>query len=111
MKILLVEDQRQLGQILKRHFSREGYVVTWVRRYAAAQEAFCTAQPDVIILDLTLPDGDGLDLLRQWRRADAKTPVLILSARNSVQDRIDGLDIGADDYLPKPFSVNELTAR
>src|SRR5947199_3971444 len=66
---------------------------------------------DVVVLDLGLPDGDGLDLLRSWRRNGFNLPVLILSARDGVEDRIKGLDIGADDYLPKPFSLEELQAR
>ena len=66
---------------------------------------------DVIVLDLGLPDGDGLDLLREWRKAGFNEPVLILSARDTVEDRITGLDHGADDYLPKPFSLEELMAR
>jgi DNA-binding response OmpR family regulator len=66
---------------------------------------------DAVILDLTLPDGDGIDLLREWRKSGFTEPVLILSARDTVEDRIKGLDVGADDYLPKPFSLEELLAR
>ena len=85
--------------------------MTWVRTCAAARDALCEANHDAIILDLSLPDGDGLDLLKQWRRSAFNEPVLILSAREAVQDRIKGLDLGADDYLSKPFSLEELLAR
>lgn len=78
---------------------------------AEARDALCETHYDGIILDLGLPDGDGLDLLREWRKTGFNEPVLILSARDTVQDRIRGLDLGADDYLPKPFSLEELLAR
>src|SRR5207244_5845867 len=78
---------------------------------AAARDALCETSFDAIVLDLGLPDGDGLELLRQWRRSGFNEPVIILSARDAVQDRIKGLDFGADDYLPKPFSLQELLAR
>src|SRR6202011_5091318 len=71
----------------------------------------CESSHDAIILDLVLPDGDGIDLLRQWRKSGFNEPILILSARDAVQDRIKGLDLGADDYLSKPFSLEELLAR
>ena len=78
---------------------------------AAARDALAESPYDAIVLDLGLPDEDGLDLLRQWRASGFEEPVLILSARDSVDDRIRGLNLGADDYLPKPFSVDELVAR
>ncbi len=87
------------------------YSVTWVRSCGEARDALCESHHDAIILDLGLPDGDGLDLLKQWRRAGFNEPVLILSAREAVEDRVKGLDIGADDYLSKPFSIEELLAR
>lgn len=87
------------------------YVVTWVRSCREARDALCDSNHDAIILDLSLPDGDGLELLKQWRKAGFNEPILILSARDAVQDRIKGLDLGADDYLPKPFSLEELLAR
>lgn len=76
-----------------------------------ASDALCTTSYGAVILDLGLPDGDGLELLKQWRKAGFTVPVLILSARDAVQDRITGLNLGADDYLPKPFSLEELLAR
>ena len=111
MKILIVEDQRRLGQFLKKGLTEHAYTTTWVQTCAAARDALCETHYDTIILDLGLPDGDGLDLLREWRRGGFNEPVLILSARDSVQDRIKGLDLGADDYLAKPFSLEELLAR
>lgn len=111
MKILIVEDQRRLGQFLKKSLSERAYTVTWVQTCAEARDALCETHYDVIVLDLSLPDGDGLSLLQEWRKGGFNEPVLILSARDAVQDRIKGLDVGADDYLPKPFSLEELHAR
>ncbi|MSU48706.1 MAG: response regulator transcription factor [Opitutus sp.] len=111
MKILIVEDQRRLGQFLKKGLAERSYTATWVQTCREARDALCETSYDVIILDLGLPDGDGLDLLQEWRRGGFNEPVLILSARDSVQDRIKGLDFGADDYLAKPFSFEELLAR
>jgi DNA-binding response OmpR family regulator len=78
---------------------------------AAALDALCQTSYDGIVLDVGLPDGNGLDLLRRWREAGFNEPILVLSARDSVQDRIKGLNLGADDYLSKPFSMEELVAR
>ncbi len=111
VKILIVEDQRRLGQFLKRSLTERAYTVTWVQTCAEARDALCETNYDVIILDLGLPDGDGLDLLKEWRKGGFQEPVLILSARDAVDDRIKGLDVGADDYLAKPFSLEELLAR
>jgi len=111
MKILVIEDQDRLGRFLQQGLSECSYTVTWVRTCADASDALADTAFDAIVLDLGLPDGDGLDLLRSWRAAGFKEPVLILSARDGVQDRVKGLDIGADDYLPKPFSLEELLAR
>lgn len=110
MKILIVEDQQRLGRFLKQGLSECAYTVCWVGTCREARDALADTNYDVIILDLGLPDGDGLHLLSEWRRAGFNEAVLILSARNSVEDRIKGLDIGADDYLPKPFSFDELLA-
>jgi DNA-binding response OmpR family regulator len=111
VKILIVEDQPRLGQFLKKGMTESGYTASWVRTCSAARDALCETGYDVIILDIGLPDGDGLELLREWRRSAFNEPVLILSARDAVQDRIKGLDLGADDYLAKPFSLEELLAR
>jgi DNA-binding response OmpR family regulator len=111
MKALIVEDQSRLGQFLKQGLTESAYTVTWVASCAEARNSLCETAYDVIVLDLGLPDGDGLDLLKEWRKSGFNEPVLILSARNAVEDRIKGLDLGADDYLPKPFSLEELQAR
>jgi DNA-binding response OmpR family regulator len=111
VKVLIVEDQERLAQLLKQGLTERSYTVAWARSCAAARDALCETSYDLIILDLGLPDGDGLDLLREWRKSGFKEPVLILSARDAVQDRVKGLDLGADDYLSKPFSLEELLAR
>jgi DNA-binding response OmpR family regulator len=111
MKILIVEDQRKLATLLKQGLMEAGYTVGHAATCGAARDALCETSYDSIVLDLGLPDGDGLDLLHQWRKSGFNEPVIILSARDAVQDRIKGLDIGADDYLSKPFSLGELLAR
>jgi DNA-binding response OmpR family regulator len=111
MKVLVVEDQAKLGTFLKRGLTEQGWTATWAQTAAAAQDALCETKYDVIVLDLMLPDRDGIELLREWRKYGFNEPVLILSARNAVKDRILGLEVGADDYLPKPFSLEELVAR
>jgi DNA-binding response OmpR family regulator len=111
MKILVVEDQRRLGALLKQGLTEAGYTVSHANSCSAARDALCESSYGAIVLDLGLPDGDGLDLLQQWRKSGFNEPVIILSARDTLQDRIKGLDIGADDYLPKPFSMQELLAR
>ena len=111
MKVLIVEDQQRLGSFLEQGLKECAYTVTWVQSCASARDALADSAYDVILLDLGLPDGDGIDLLRQWRSNGFNEPVLILSARDTVADRIKGLDVGADDYLPKPFSFEELLAR
>jgi DNA-binding response OmpR family regulator len=111
MKVLIVEDQKSLAQLLKQGLTERAYTVKAARSCAEARDALCESSYDLIILDLGLPDGDGLELLRQWRQSGFKEPVLILSARDAVEDRVKGLDLGADDYLSKPFSMEELLAR
>jgi DNA-binding response OmpR family regulator len=111
VKILIVEDQRRIGQFLKKGLTEQAHTATWVQTCREARDALCETSYDVIVLDLGLPDGDGLDLLREWRRGGFNEPVLILSARDAVEDRIKGLDLGADDYLSKPFSLEEVLAR
>ena len=110
MKILIVEDQAKLGAFLRQSLIECSYTVTVVGSCAAANDAISESCYDVVVLDLNLPDGDGLNLLTAWRAAGFTEPVLILSARDAVEDRIKGLDLGADDYLSKPFSVQELLA-
>lgn len=111
MKVLIVEDEKKLGQFIERALVEQSHTAHWVGTCKAARDALADSAYDAIVLDLGLPDGDGLDLLREWRAADFDEPVLILSARDAVADRIRGLNLGADDYLAKPFSMEELIAR
>lgn len=111
MKVLIVEDQQPLSEALRQGLSERSYTVLTARTCGEARDRLCESAYDLIILDLGLPDGDGLDLLREWRQNGFKEPVLVLSARDSVRDRVVGLDRGADDYLSKPFSMEELLAR
>jgi two-component system copper resistance phosphate regulon response regulator CusR/two-component system response regulator QseB len=101
----------RLGQFLKQGLSEQAHTVTLVPTCRAANDALVETKYDLIVLDLSLPDGDGIDLVRDWRASGLNEPVLILSARDSLEDRIKGLDVGADDYLPKPFSLEELLAK
>ena len=111
MKILIVEDENSMGSFLAKELEAIAYATTWVQSCDAATNALVNSPHDAIILDIGLPDGDGLSLLRQWRASGFNEPVIILSARDAVQDRVSGLNIGADDYLAKPFSFEELVAR
>lgn len=111
MKILLVEDDYKMGRMTELGLHQASFVVTWARCMKEAEEVFEEQVFDLIVLDLGLPDGDGLDLLSRWRAQGYLEPVIILSARDSVSDRVSGLEGGADDYLPKPFSMEELVAR
>ena len=108
---MVVEDEERLGHFLKQGLSEHAHIVRWVTSCAAANDALAETNYDLIVLDLGLPDGDGLELVREWRAAGFTEPVLILSARDSREDRVKGLDVGADDYLPKPFGMDELLAR
>jgi DNA-binding response OmpR family regulator len=111
MNILIVEDQARVGRFVEKALSEQSYTPILAGSCAAAREIAAGATFSAVVLDLGLPDGDGLDLLREWRAAGLEHPVLILSARDAIADRIKGLNLGADDYLPKPFSVDELVAR
>jgi two-component system response regulator TctD len=111
MRILLVEDDASMRSTLERTLGRRGFVVTSCADGRLVLDAWQREQPDVVMLDLSLPGLDGLDVLQQARAAGLATPVLILTARGTVGDRILGLNTGADDYLPKPFDLDELEAR
>jgi two-component system, OmpR family, response regulator QseB len=109
--IILVEDDLQLGAAIQRALDRLSYTVTWLTDGTSAVAAMHEHAADLVLLDLGLPGKDGLDVLLEARRADIRTPVLILTARDAVQARVHGLDAGADDYLTKPFHLDELGAR
>lgn len=111
MRILLVEDDRVIATAIREQAESEGHSVDWAARLDAADDALATAQFDLILLDLMLPDGRGLPYLRALRAKGAKTPVIIMTALDQVSDRIEGLNAGADDYLVKPFDLSELSAR
>jgi DNA-binding response OmpR family regulator len=111
MRILIVEDDAKVGPFIVRELQEANYSATLVASCLAAQNALAESTYDAVVLDIGLPDGDGLHLLRQWRGSGFNEPVLILSARDAVQDRVRGLNLGADDYLAKPFSIDELLAR
>jgi two-component system, OmpR family, response regulator TctD len=111
MKVLLVEDDPTMRSTLERALSRRGLQVDSCGDGARALTAWRDGAPDVVVLDLTLPGLDGLEVLAQARQAGIDTPVLILTARGTVGDRVIGLNTGADDYLPKPFDLDELVAR
>lgn len=111
MKVLLLEDDLDLGNGVRVALLNEGMEVVWVRRIADAARSLESDACDLVLLDLGLPDGDGLALLTRLRREKRRTPVLILSARDALDDRLMGLDNGADDYLVKPFALAELLSR
>jgi DNA-binding response OmpR family regulator len=111
MRVLLVEDDTMIAQGLKTALRQDGYAVDWVQDGRSADEALRTPGFDIVLLDLGLPDRSGLDILRGLRQRGAATPVIILTARDDVRDRIAGLDAGADDYIVKPFDLDELAAR
>jgi two-component system response regulator QseB len=111
MRILLIEDDQMLGKAVKNALASSYDVVDWMTDFDSAQSALKTAEFDVVLLDINLPDGSGLELLKNLRLKKSKTPVIILTARDAVLQRVEGLDLGADDYLPKPFDLDELLAR
>ncbi len=111
MRLLVIEDETRLVEVLQSALGRAGFVVDAVETAADAREALAHVAYDAAILDLGLPDGDGLEILAEARRAGRNIPALILTARDTVEDRVRGLDAGADDYLIKPFAMTELIAR
>ena len=111
MRLLVVEDDAMIGNGIRTGLRQEGYTVDWVRDGAAAELATAATAYDAILLDLGLPGKTGLELLAHWRKQQNPVPVLIVTARDAVADRVRGLDTGADDYLVKPFDLDELAAR
>jgi two-component system, OmpR family, response regulator QseB len=111
MRLLLVEDDRMIGDTLRAALRMEGHAVDWVRHAAAAESTLASERFDLVLLDLGLPQGNGLDVLRGLRARGDATPVIVLTARDGPGDRVAGLDAGADDYLVKPFELDELGAR
>ncbi|MCL1476320.1 response regulator transcription factor [Marinobacter sp. M3C] len=111
MRVLLVEDTAGLGEAVRDQISEDGHAVDWVQSLAFADTSVKTTPYNLILLDLMLPDGHGFDFLKKLRATGDTTPVIILTARDQVSDRIAGLNAGADDYLVKPFDLSELSAR
>ena len=111
MRLLLVEDEDRIASFVQKGLAAHGYTVERVATGAEASGRAASREFDLLILDLGLPDADGRDVLKGWRARGIQTPVLILSARGEVRDRVDGLELGADDYLTKPFAFDELLAR
>jgi DNA-binding response OmpR family regulator len=111
MRVLLVEDNVELSGLVTANLRRSGFAVDQARLLEEAQAALATTRYDIILLDLRLPDGDGFDLIRNLRRVKDSTPIIVLTARDRLNDRVDGLNLGADDYLVKPFAHEELLAR
>lgn len=111
MLILLVEDDRSLSQALQTALQKQGYSVNTIASGTAALHVIDVETPDIVILDLGLPDMDGIDVLKRAREHHSDLPILLLTARSDLDDKISGLDSGADDYLAKPFEMSELFAR
>jgi two-component system, OmpR family, response regulator MprA len=111
VRILVVDDDRSVRDALRRALTLAGYEVEGVEDGKQALSRLSTSAPDAVVLDIGLPEVDGLEVARRLREAGDRTPILMLTARDAVSDRIDGLDAGADDYLVKPFDLGELKAR
>lgn len=111
MRILVIEDDETLGHALREFLSQQGYAVDWLQEGSRVVDTVVGQHYDLLLLDLNLPDKSGLDVLRELRAASETLPVLILTARDGVEDRVAGLDGGADDYVTKPFELAELAAR
>lgn len=111
MRLLLIEDNERLGRLIQDGLTKDGLTLDWQQTLEDGEATLAAATFDLVLLDLGLPDGDGLDLIRRLRRAADTIPILVLTARGGLSDRIVGLDAGADDYLVKPFDISELSAR
>jgi len=111
MKILVVDDERAVRESLRRALALEGYEVELAEDGEGALESVRRAEPDALILDVLMPGIDGLEVSRRLRRGGSKVPILMLTARDAVENRVEGLDAGADDYVTKPFALEELLAR
>jgi len=111
MKLLIVEDEKRLCQTMEKYFKEEGYIIDTCFDGSDALDYINGTEYDAIVLDIMLPGLDGISVLKRIRGKKLKTPVLLLTAKSSVEDKVDGLDSGADDYLTKPFSLEELSAR
>lgn len=113
MRVLLVEDDEMLGEVVRNGLTQFGYTVDWVKDGQSAQQALLTENEsfDIVVLDIGLPRKSGLEVLKTVRAKNVATPVVVLTARETIEDRVKGLDAGADDYIVKPFDLDELCAR
>jgi two-component system copper resistance phosphate regulon response regulator CusR len=111
LRILLVEDEPRLARSVAKGLRQQAHAVDVAGTAASAREKFGVEDYDAVVLDVNLPDGSGFDLAGEWRASGHRTPILMLTARDSIEDRVTGLDVGADDYLVKPFAMPELVAR
>lgn len=111
MKILLIEDEPELRKSIKQYLHQEGYIIESASDFIKASEKAADYAYDCILVDITLPNGSGLDIVKQLKQDNSKAGIIIISAKNSADDKIIGLDLGADDYLAKPFNLAELNSR
>ena len=111
MKILLVEDEVSLGDSVITFLKKEGHVCEWVKNFNTGDEKVSMYQYDCALIDIGLPGGSGLDIVKALKKNNSKTGIIIISAKNSLDDKISGLDLGADDYITKPFHLSELNSR
>ena len=111
MKILLVEDDTALGESVLAFLKKEGYICEWAKDFYAADDKAGIYEYDCALIDITLPGGSGLQVVDEIKKSNPKTGIIIISAKNSLDDKISGLDLGADDYLTKPFHLAELNSR
>jgi DNA-binding response OmpR family regulator len=111
MKILLIEDEKSLQEVIVDYLNIEGYIVEIAADFSTALEKISLYEYDCVLLDITLPDGNGLDIIQTVKETKPETGIIILSAKGSIDDKIKGLELGSDDYLPKPFHLAELNAR
>lgn len=111
VRVLLVEDDTGIGRMLERGLQSEGYAVDWARDLKGAIDAARSSTHDLVLLDRTLPDGDGAEFCRALRRFGSNAPICMLTAREALEDKLEGFDAGADDYVTKPFELEELLAR
>jgi len=111
MKILIIEDEKDLRETMATYLKQEGYLCETAANYKQGSEKIVTYEYDCVIIDLMLPDGNGLDLVKELKLKNTNASIIIVSAKGSVEDKIIGLDVGSDDYLTKPFHLSELNAR
>lgn len=111
MKILLIEDEQELRKSLKQYLHQEGYLIESANDFLKASEKVEVYDYDCVLVDITLPHGNGLDIIKKLKKQKARAGIIIISAKNSLDDKIKGLELGADDYLTKPFHLSELNAR